>query len=168
VNLTTVKIRQTAALGNVTSAAKGFSLVEVVVALGLFAFCVVAIVGLLGVALGSTRSVVNETAAINVAESIFGAWAVQANPNSAVSLGNIATNLPSLSGQSEQVVYFNDLGLEVETVDEASFQMTYTPTVVDEQNRIYRLDLTFRWPPERAVSTEGAIQTRSFVRSFVK
>ena len=52
----------------------GFSLIEVVIALGIFSFCIVAIVGLLPVGMNSVRSVSNENNAIHIASSIEGIW----------------------------------------------------------------------------------------------
>ena len=53
-----------------------FSLIEVVIALGIFAFCIVGIVGLLPIAANSVKSVSQETNANNIAESIAGFWQV--------------------------------------------------------------------------------------------
>ena len=57
-----------------TASKAGFSLIEVVIALGIFAFCIVAIIGMLPVGMNSVRSVSNENNAIHIATSIEGIW----------------------------------------------------------------------------------------------
>ncbi|MEY3480692.1 MAG: hypothetical protein RIQ71_1467, partial [Verrucomicrobiota bacterium] len=55
----------------------GFSLTETVIALGLFAFCILPIIGLMPVGTGAARSVEQETQAVHLAEAFFGAWQVR-------------------------------------------------------------------------------------------
>jgi uncharacterized protein (TIGR02598 family) len=50
----------------------GFSLIEVVLALGVAAFCLLAILGLLSTGLGSNQSAIEQTEAASIARSIAG------------------------------------------------------------------------------------------------
>jgi len=144
----------------------GFSLVEVVVALGLFAFCIVAITGLLSVGLGSTRSVVNEGVAGNLAASIFGAWQVQESGTTQLTLPGIVENLPALSSSSQNTYYFNSNGEQVDGPMFAAIEMEYIAVASGVGGAINTtLELTFRWPAEGA---EAVAQTRTFKRLFVK
>ena len=81
-----------------TASKSGFSLVEVVIAMGIFSFCIVAIVGLLPVGMNSVRSVSNENNAIHIASSIEGLWQV-APLGSTITIPNIITNLPISTSQ---------------------------------------------------------------------
>ena len=144
----------------------GFSLVEVVVALGLFAFCIAAITGLLSVGLGSTRSVVNEGTAVNVAASVFGAWEAQENGQAQLTVPGLFTNLPSLSSSTTSDFYFDSSGVQVDEPGAAAFEMSYATTATGQAPAINtRVDLTFRWPVGGA---PNAVQTRTFSRVLVK
>jgi len=145
---------------------RAFSLVEVVIALGLFAFCVVAITGLFGVGLGASRSVANDAVAASLAESIYGAWQMQKDPQSELKLPPLfEEELPPLTdGDSE--IYLDDTGTRVETLGEAAVLMTYKSQEVGTD--AYRLDLSFKWPAAAAEEATTGIQTRFFSRTFYK
>jgi len=143
-----------------------FSLVEVVVALGLFSFCIVAIAGLLTVGLGSTRSVVNESSAVNLASSIFGAWEVQELGTAALTVPGLFTNLPPLSSSDSEDFFFDSAGVQTENAEGAALQMTYEVEPQGQAPAINTtLKLQFSWPVNGA---ENAQQTRSFTRVFIK
>jgi uncharacterized protein (TIGR02598 family) len=149
-----------------------FSLIEVVVALGLFSFCVVAVVGLLSVGLGSTRSVLNEAMAVSIAESIFGAWEVQVNGGEQLRLpgfredGDQILVLPPLSSATSRDFFFNGEGRQVDDRTQASMEMEYaTENLAGPGGLDARLDLVFTWPVDGAENTR---QTRRFSRIFVR
>ncbi len=143
-----------------------FSLVEVVVALGLFSFCVVSITGFLAVGIGSARSVVNEGAASNIAESIYGAWQVQENGAETLTLEGLFTNLPPLASTGSNAFYFDAFGQQVEGPAGAAFEVSYITTASGVTPRINtELSMIFQWPVRGATNT---IQTRRFSRVFVK
>jgi len=145
---------------------RAFSLVEVVVALGLFSFCIVAITGLLSVGLGSTRSVVNEAGAVNIAASVFGAWDVQESGTAGLTVPGLFTDLPALSASTSQRFFFDQSGVQVEDATAAAFEVLYTTVAEGEAPAVVTtLDLTFRWPVGGA---DNSVQTRRFTRSFVK
>lgn len=138
-------------------------------ALGLFTFCVVAIVGLLGVGLGAARSVANECAAVNIAESIYGGWQAQQDATQPLTVTNLFTNLPTLAtAASEDLLYFDGSGVQVASAPEAAFEVLYTVIGGEAQPNqplVSTLQLDFRWPPG---APTNAAQTRSYTRLFVK
>ena len=143
-----------------------FSLVEVVVALGLFSFCVLAIAGLLTVGLGSTRSVVNESSAVNIASSVFGAWEVQELGTAALIVPGLFTNLPVLSKSKTSEFFFDSSGVQTDRAEGAALQMTYEADAQGEAPAINTtLTLQFSWPVSAAANAQ---QTRTFQRVFVK
>jgi uncharacterized protein (TIGR02598 family) len=146
--------------------ARAFSLVEVVVALGLFAFCIVAITGLLSVGLGSTRSVVNEGIAVNIATSIFGAWQVQESGAAPLTVPGIFENLPALNASNQTTMYFDSNGEQVDAPEVAALEMEYIIVASGIGAAIdSSIELIFRWP---VGASPAAAQTRTFLRSFVK
>jgi len=143
-----------------------FSLVEVVIALGLFSFCIVAITGLLSVGLGATRSVVNEGVAVNIAGSVYGAWEAQPNGAAALTVPGLFTNLPALTTSASNNLFFDESGMQVANRAGATLQMDYVSTASGTAPAVNtRLDLIFSWPVGGAAN---AIQTRSYSRVFVK
>jgi uncharacterized protein (TIGR02598 family) len=142
-----------------------FSLVEVVIALGLFSFCIVAITGLLSVGLGSTRSVVNEGVAVNLAGSVYGAWEAQTNRTENLTVPGLFTNLPPLSDQVSTNFFFDQSGVQVQDAAQGALQMDYVATPSGAAPMVTTLDLVFTWPVGGATN---AIQTRSYSRVFVK
>lgn len=77
----------------------GFSLVEVVLALGVVSFAIVAILGVLPIGLQSGRSAQDETRASQVAQNIFASIASQSQstyPN-AVILQTVSPSVPAFS-----------------------------------------------------------------------
>lgn len=127
----------------------GFSLIEVVIALGIFSFCIVAIVGLLPVGMNSVRSVSNENNAIHIASSIEGIWEV-APINSKITIANLITNLlvtNASSGNYSKNYFFNEFGEETNNA-EASLKMNYTvATNAAPLTNAYTVNMTFAWPP---------------------
>ncbi len=145
---------------------RAFSLVEVVLALGLFSFCIVAITGLLSVGLGSSRSVVNESSAVNIASSVFGAWDVQRAGTVSLTIPGFFTNLPALSVSGSNDFYFDASGVQVESVEGAALQMSYVSDARGQAPAINTvLTLQFAWPVNGATNVQ---QTRAYQRVFVK
>lgn len=143
-----------------------FSLVEVVVALGLFSFCIVAITGLLSVGLGSTRSVVNESGAVNIAASVFGAWEAQQRGDAALTVPGLFTNLPALSATASNNFFFDQSGVQAPGAAQGAFQMAYITTASEPAPAINtKVDLVFTWPVGAPAT---AVQTRRYSRVFVK
>ena len=142
-----------------------FSLVEVVLALGLFSFCIVAITGLLSVGLRSTRSVANESLAANIAASVYGAWEVQRSADTELVIPGILTNA-RISVSASNDYFFDDRGVQTEGADLAALRMAYAVDAATEGTNVTStLALTFSWPVSGATNV---LQTRSYSRVFVK
>jgi uncharacterized protein (TIGR02598 family) len=140
----------------------GFSLVETVIALGIFAFCVTVLLALLVTGIRSARSVGDETNAVSIANSIIGAWQVQRAKSAPVQIPDIITsNLPALTQSTvRQEFYFDASGNEVDQIEAASLKLNYTVTP-DLENNISLLELEFYWPP---LAPPEAAQTRTFTQ----
>jgi type II secretory pathway pseudopilin PulG len=135
----------------------GFSLVETVVALGLFAFCILGVLALIPVGMGAARSVAEENSAAALADAFFGAWLV-APTNSTVFLIPPMFTDPAVpvNGSSTGTMYFRDDAEQVSDATQASLQMDYT---VAQQTGGFGIDLVFQWPPGQ---TNAATQIRRF------
>ena len=145
----------------------GFSLIEVVIALGIFVFCIIGIVGLMPVGLNAVRSVSNENNAIHIASSIQGIWEV-APINSKTTISNFITNLlvtnaASSSGNYSTDYFFNEFGEETASAG-ASLRMNYSVrTNASPFTNSYSVNMTFSWPP-----AGNATSTREFTYTICK
>lgn len=134
-----------------------FSLVETVVALGLFAFCILGVLALIPVGMGAARSVSEESAAAALADAFFGAWMVAPTNANEFPIPTMFTNpAVPVNGAATGVVYFGGEGEQVSAANSASLQMTYN---VAAQQGGYGIDLVFQWPPG---PTNSATQVRLF------
>jgi uncharacterized protein (TIGR02598 family) len=142
---------------------QGFSLVETVIALGIFAFCIVVIMGLMPIGLQSARSVANEGNAVNIAESISAGWMMQQKPDQPLILPGIVTNppIPALSvNTGQRVFYFDSRGRQVTDAADASLRMQYRSVLRDNTSAV---EMTFFWP---ATAPNEAAQSRTFDAVF--
>ena len=126
----------------------GFSLIEVVIALGIFAFCIVAIVGLLPVGMNSVRSVSNENNAIHIASSIEGIWQVAPLGSSPITIPNIITNL-AISSSANSTYFFDEFGDPLANSTGAALKMNYKTAGSGNSTTV---NMTFSWPPSAAES----------------
>ena len=142
------------------TAVLGFSLTETVIALGLFAFCILGVVALIPIGMSAARSVTQEGTAVNLAEAFFGAW--QVAPSSATSFpipgmfppGQIEVPLSAGNGTA----FFLGDGTQTSSSGEAAMQMNYDVAVADG---LATINLDFLWP---VTSSTNAQQKRSFQR----
>jgi uncharacterized protein (TIGR02598 family) len=145
----------------------GFSLIEVVIAIGIFAFCIVAIIGMLPVGMNSVRSVSNENNAIHIATSIEGIWEV-APTNSTITITNFITNLlvtNASTGNYSTNYFFNEFGEQVDTVG-ASVKMNYTVrTNPAPMTNAYSVNMTFSWPPNAPTTNYQTVREFSYTIS---
>lgn len=145
----------------------GFSLIEVVIAIGIFAFCIVAIIGMLPVGMNSVRSVSNENNAIHIATSIEGIWEV-APTNSTITITNFITNLlvtNASTGNYSTNYFFNEFGEQVDTVG-ASVKMNYTVrTNPAPMTNAYSVNMTFSWPPNAPNTNYQTVREFSYTIS---
>lgn len=142
-----------------------FSLIEVVIALGIFAFCIVGIVGLLPIAANSVKSVTLESNANNIAESIAGMWQV-ASRNSTITNSTFPlTNL--FIGTNISTNYFNEFGQQTNS-NSASLRMEYVASQLAAPNtNSYSVNMTFSWPAN-APTNSLTLNKRTFNYIFTK
>lgn len=138
-----------------------FSLVETVIALGIFAFCIVAIVGLMPAGLNAVRSVSNENNAIHIASSIEGIWQV-APANSTVTYDKFPVNNFFIGNMTTTDFYFDEFGMQTNSSG-ASLRMTYNATVNTSFPNAYDVNMRFSWPP-----TGTATSSREFTYTISK
>ena len=119
-----------------------FSLIEVVIALGIFAFCIVGIVGLLPIASNAVKSVSQESNANNIAESIAGFW--QVAPLGSSTTGGNFTMGNFTVGNGTDTFYYDNNGAQVLTLAESSLKLDYDAQGLSGS---FTVNLTFTWPP---------------------
>ena len=139
-----------------------FSLIEVVIALGIFAFCIVGIVGLLPIAANSVKSVSQETNANNIAESIAGFW--QVAPIGSQTGGNFTMGNFTVGTTGNQTIYYNNFGTETAATD-ASLRLIYDVQSLTGFPNSFTVNLTFNWP---LTATGNITTTRTFNDIFTK
>jgi uncharacterized protein (TIGR02598 family) len=139
----------------------GFSLVETVIALGIFVFCIIGIVGLMPVGLNAVRSVSNENNAIHIASSIEGIWEV-APANSTLSHAQFPVTIFYIGATNTSDFYFNEFGEQTNQTG-ASLKMTYNATVNTTFSTAYDVKMVFSWPP-----VGNATSTREFAYTISK
>lgn len=89
----------------------GFSLIEVVIALGIISFAVIGIVGMMPVALKSAQLSTQETDATLIAQRIFSEFKTGNAGNRTITIsGNSTTTIP-LSSNSTNFIAFKDNGV---------------------------------------------------------
>ena len=142
-----------------------FSLIEVVIALGIFAFCIVGIVGLLPIAANSVKSVTQESNANNIAESISGFW--QVAPLLATSSANFTMGNFSI-GNGTQTINYTISGTEASSASDAALRLNYAANSLGAANpNTFTVNLTFTWPPNASAHSTTAT-TRTFNYIFTK
>jgi len=149
---------------------RAFSLIEVVISIGIFAFCIVGIVGLLPIASNSVKSVSLESSANNIAESISGIWQVaSANATTPVSIplgGNHTMGNFTIGSPGNQTYYYdNDCRYTGSTLSPAaSLKLDYAAARLGSGNT-FTVNLTFSWPP---TASSNITTTRTFNYIFTK
>ena len=143
-----------------------FSLIEVVIALGIFAFCIIGIVGLLPIAANSTKSVSQESNANNIAESISGFWQV-APLTSSTGGGNFTMGNFTVGTVGNQTIYYDSSGSEVPSATDASLKLVYNAQALSGYSDTFTVNLTFTWPPNASPNSTTAT-TRTFNYIFTK
>jgi uncharacterized protein (TIGR02598 family) len=143
-----------------------FSLIEVVIALGIFAFCIVGIVGLLPIAANSAKSVSQESNANNIAESIAGMWQV-ASLNSAIANSNFPVTNLDIRPTALTNYYFNEFG-QATNSNSASLRVEYVASQLAAPNtNSYSVNMTFSWPAN-APTNSPTLNRRTFNYIFTK
>ena len=138
-----------------------FSLIEVVIALGLFSFCIIGIVGLLPIAANSTKSVSQESNANNIAESIAGMWQVVPTTNIPITNSNFPmTNL--YIGTNLSTNYFNEFGQQTDS-NSATLRMEYRATTNSNFSNAFDVNLTFYWPAHSTNTNTTTKRTFNYI-----
>jgi hypothetical protein len=136
---------------------QAFSLVETVVALGLFAFCILGVLALIPVGMGAARSVAEESSAASLADAFFGAWLAAPINATEFPIPPMFTNPPvPVNGPGTGTLFFRDDAEQVAEAVQASLQLDYTVT---QQTGGFGIDLVFQWPPGQ---TNAATQIRRY------
>jgi len=112
-----------------------FSLIEVVLAIGIIAFAIVGIIGLMPVALKTSQVSQRETRATFIAQSIFNDLRAGAPTNCFIALGTnlaVATNrgTVSLTNNADYYANYSDMGTAAGTNTAANFSNPITTGAV--------------------------------------
>ena len=139
-----------------------FSLIEVVIALGIFAFCIVGIVGLLPIAANSAKSVSQESNANNIAESIAGMWQV-ASRNSTIANSNFPVTNLDIRPTALTNYYFNEFG-QATNSNSASLRLEYVASQLAAPNtNSYTVNMTFCWPANSTNTNTTTKRTFNYI-----
>ena len=151
-----------------TSLHKAFSLIEVVIALGIFSFCIVGIVGLLPIAANSVKSVSQESNANNIAESIAGFWQVAPTTGlgNSTAGGNFTMGIFAVGTTGNQTFYYNNEG-SITNATDSSLKLVYDVQPLAGYPNSFTVNLTFTWPPNASGNSTTA-NKRTFNYIFAK
>ena len=140
-----------------------FSLIEVVIALGLFTFCIVGIVGLLPIAANSVKSVSIESNANNIAESIAGIWQVAPTNNITISYSNFPMTNLYIGSSNLSTNYFNEFGQQTDS-NSASLRMEYEATDLSVPNaNSFSVNMAFYWPAHSTNTNTTTKRTFNYI-----
>ena len=150
----------------------GFSLVEIVIALGIMSFSTVAILGLFSVGLSSVGDSETKLNAANIASELLERW--KADPSSPMSdmplppVLNVET-LPVTPPSTGKKVYIDDSGREV-PIEEAKFRLEYrlwNASATESVSSTYfvRIQIILYWPAAaKTVTPENTYEVMTSVR----
>jgi uncharacterized protein (TIGR02598 family) len=139
---------------------KAFSLIEVVIALGLFTFCIVGIVGLLPIAANSVKSISQESNANNIAESIAGIWQVAPAANISIINSNFPMTNLYIGSSNLSTHYFNEFG-QATNSNNASIRMEYE--AANFAGNSYSVNMTFCWPANSTNTNSTTKRTFNYI-----
>jgi uncharacterized protein (TIGR02598 family) len=143
-----------------------FSLIEVVIALGLFTFCIVGIVGLLPIAANSVKSVSQESNANNIAESLAGIWQVAPSTNISITYSNFPLTNFYIGSSNLSTNYFNEFGQQTNS-NSAALRIEYEARTNSSFSNAFDVNMTFYWPAN-APTSSPTINKRTFNYIFAK
>jgi len=136
---------------------QGFSLVEVTVALGIAAFCLLAIFGLLPVGIKSHQNAIAQTAAAGIATGIFAD--LRATPNTNTTTACYGIKIP----ESKQLFLREDGSPDPSSGPNARYLAYLTFTVPSQPKAATIVHLLITWP---AVADLGNNPPKNFSGSF--
>jgi len=133
---------------------KAFSLVEVTMALGITAFCLLSIFGLLSVGMISNKSAIEQTTATGIASGILAD--LRATPNAATSSPQYAITFPAAA----QTFYMSEDGTKQATAATARYLVTITITA----SPMALVNIRITWPAAvPASSASGAFEVSTAI-----
>jgi hypothetical protein len=124
---------------------RAFSLVEITLAIGITAFCLLALFGLLPVGLTSNQNAIEQTAAAGWATAV--AADLRSTPRSANASPFYKINVPAPGGATKYNIFLNDDGVRVNTATDARYRANvwfYPPTANLRAATVVRILIT--WP----------------------
>lgn len=136
---------------------RAFSLVEVTMALGIAAFSLLAIFGLLPVGIKSHRNAIEQTAAAGIATGIIAD--LRATPNTNSTTANYSITIPD----STQIHLREDGSRDSSSGAEARYLATITFTVPSQPKAATLVHLLITWP---AAADIGNNPPKNFFGSF--
>ena len=140
----------------------GFSLIEVVIALGLISFATIVILAFFPIGLGSNRSSVQETRAAQLVRAITGTIDSQASTFSGVKCYGLTLDLTSLNTMSKRSSRLNEKLY-------ASYPSPDQPSIsTDATNSIYSIELRFDNNPAAAATLGPGKASLIEIRIFGK
>jgi uncharacterized protein (TIGR02598 family) len=120
----------------------GFSLVEVVIALGIVSFALLAVIGLLPIGMQTNRDSVEETQALTVL------GAIAADRRVSPPAGNsLIYNIPPLSTATTSTIYVKEDGTASATPSDARYRVVVTSQVPPTYGNPTLMHLYASWPP---------------------
>lgn len=130
--------------------AHGFSLVELALALGLLAFAITALLGVLPVGLDATGNSTQKSRADVMARDLLSTLRTRPDYKSLLPQFPLP-DLTALDLTAPVVVtgiLIRDNGLVAADAAEALFKADYSITADNDSNRVAYVTLTLRWPPQ--------------------
>jgi len=143
------------------SSVQGFSLVEVTLALGVAAFTLMVILGLMSVGMGAQQTSSRETIATNLALGIM-ADLIEVPNSAAIALQPTLTTISSRYRvdvtQAITTIYLDQSGTLVPSAAQATFKATISVTkpAAGERTASYGT-ITISWPPAAVAPTTGLV-----------
>ena len=135
--------------------------------MGIFAFCVTVLLGLIPIGLKSARSVTEEGNAVHIASSVFGFWQT-APTNAALVIPGVISNAATIGAAGSSTNnFFDESGGVAANSAKAALRMDYRAAPLAGVPNTYEVELRFQWPPN-AASNAPAVQSRVFKEVFVK
>jgi uncharacterized protein (TIGR02598 family) len=150
-----------------------FSLVEVVLALGVIAIAITAILGVLPVALSTGHSAQDETRAAHIAQSAFGSLVAEArtasgNLNPAATIPSTTTSV-DLTSSSQYTMYADNKGQLTNSAANATYAITIYTNITDPASA-NAVTVRVLWPlvPNQGPTPAPNQTFRDFVRIISK
>ena len=125
---------------------RGFSLVEVVIAIGILSFCLLAIFGLLPVGLSSNKASVEQSGAANIATAIVADLRATPKPPSNPESPQYGLNIPPSSAASYTLFFRKDGKIANTNPSSDPFYRAYVDIKEDAQSPATVVRFLITWP----------------------